>query len=298
MERVLVTGSSGFTARYVIPALGAADFEVWGLCHHTASGPRVLVADITDLRAVEDVIMRVQPSYVLHLAGTPSLPDSEIDTLRAVNVEGTRNVLSACAGLSVRPRRIVLASSGYVYGDTGGGPATEDQRANPIGEYGKSKLEMERVASGFRGRLPILIARPFNYTGVAHDARFIIPKLVKAYQTHAREISFADTYVVRDFSDVRWVASTYAQLLVAPENLDIVNICNGKGRSLGEIIELLDQISGYRPSSGERDLDHAIASPIRTLVGSNSRLKSAGIALSPYSLRETLRWMFSSGVSG
>ena len=291
MKRVLVTGSGGFTARYAIPALDAAGFEVWRLCHRTASGPRVLVADITDLGAIKDVVERVQPSHVLHLAGTPSLPDSEADTLYTVNVTGTNNLLSACVDVNVRPEKIVIASSGYVYGDTGRDPATEERNTIPIGEYGKSKLEMERAAKGFSGQLPVLITRPFNYTGAAHESRFIISKLVTAYRDHAEDVSFADLSVVRDFSDVRWVAHTYVRLLLSPDNPGVVNVCAGKGWLLREILDLLERITGHRPDRGDPVCGRVVASPIRTLVGSNNRLKASGIALSPYSLEETLRSM-------
>lgn len=287
---MLVTGAGGFTASYVIPALAAAGFEVWTIARGNTVGARELRADINDPAGMHQAVATAAPTHVVHLAGTSNLPDSEASTLFAVNAEGTRNLLNACARLATSPKRILLASSGYVYGDTGGGPADEDRVPTPVGAYGKSKLEMEAIAKRYSDQLGITIVRPFNYTGVGQDEKFIIPKLVAVFRERRHDVSFVDPRAVRDFSDVRWVADVYVRLLHFGTSPDVVNVCSGTGRSLLEVLDCLERLTGHRPDRtrlGQRD---AVPSNAR-LVGSNRRLMDMGIAAAPYSLEQTLSWM-------
>ncbi len=290
MSRALVTGATGFTARYVVPELERAGFEVWGVSRSIAPGPRSLRADVTDARAIGEAVAHAQPTHVVHLAGTSNLPDSEAETLFRVNVEGTRHLLDACARLSEPPQKILLASSGYVYGDTGEAPATEDRAPAPIGEYGRSKLEMERTAASWAARMPILVLRPFNYTGVGHDAQFLVPKLVRAYKERRATINFLDSEVRRDFSDVRWIAAVYATLLRSAAKPWCLNVCSGSGLPLLALADLLRGLTGHAPAI-VADPAPSARSAIRVLVGSTARLEALSLRRSAISIEDTLRWM-------
>jgi nucleoside-diphosphate-sugar epimerase len=279
VSRVLVTGATGFTARYVVPLLEHRGHEV----REFSSA----VVDVRDARGLREQIAGCRPEYVIHLAGTANLPDAAADVLFAVNVEGTRNLLEACAALDARPRKVILASSCYVYGDTGPSPATEDALLAPAGVYGRSKVEMERVAAAFFGRLPILILRPFNYSGVGHSERFLLPKLVRVFREGAADVSFVAPNVVRDFSDVRWVAQVYAGLLDSPQAGQAVNVCSGIGTPLRALVTMLEELTRHRPHQPAR-ANHTTRS---VLVGNAARLRQMGMSPSPYSLRDTLAWM-------
>ena len=287
-SRVLVTGSSGFTARHVIPMLEAAGNEVFGLARSIESTRRRIPCEIRDAVAVRDALARVRPDYVVHLAGTPNLPDSSADLAFSVNVEGTANLLEACAGLDERPKKIVLAGSAYVYGETGQEPAHEGAPLNPTNEYGRSKLQMERVAGRWFDTLPILVLRPFNYTGVGHEERFLVPKLVKLFRERGDDASFVDPNVVRDFSDVRWVAEVYVRALGLAESGKAVNVCSGESTPLSTLVSLLESLTGHRISSRSRSTPSS--GPGKRLVGS-PRLIHALVGRSPFRLEETLKWM-------
>lgn len=279
MSRVLVTGATGFTARHVVALLKERGHEVRGLSSKDC--------DIRDAAAVRDAVGAARPDKVIHLAGTPNLPDSQADHALSINVDGTVNLLEACERLPARPSRIILASSCYVYGDTGGAAMEESGALHPTGAYGRSKLEMERAAARWSGRLHILIARPFNYTGRGHGEQFLIPKLVRAFRETAPDASFVAPDIVRDFSDVRWVASVYAALLDLPQQAAAVNVCSGAATPLTELVDLLERLTGRRA----RARPPATRAMRSGLVGSPSRLRTLGIAASPYSLSDTLKWM-------
>jgi nucleoside-diphosphate-sugar epimerase len=226
----------------------------------------------------------------VHLAGTSNLPDSEHDTVFSVNVQGTVNLLEACERLAERPRKIILASSSYVYGDTGLAPASEDAPLRPRGAYGKSKCEMERAAARWFDRMPVLLVRPFNYTGVGHGRRFLVPKIVRAFRERAEDVSFVDPNSTRDYSDVGWVASVYVDLLKRQESGLAINVCSGVGTSLPSLVALLEELTGHSPSARPGQ-----ASGRKTaLVGNPTLLLSLLGKPSPHSLVDTLRWMLQS----
>ncbi len=284
MLRALVTGSTGFTASYVIPLLKKAGYDVAGLSTQDC--------DIRDRLSLVSAVKAIKPDYVLHLAGTPNVPDSCADLARTVNVHGTLHLLEACDSLVNTPNKIILASSSYMYGETGSQPVEEEAHLEPTGAYGRSKRDMEYAAREWFDRLPIVMVRPFNYTGVGHKERFLVPKLIRAFQERAQDVSFVDPHVIRDYSDVRWVAHVYVDLLRRGERGTAVNVCSGLGTPLPRIVTLLERISGHHP---EKRASENPATAKKVMVGNPGRLAKLGVEPSRYSLEQTLRWMLDSG---
>jgi len=64
-------------------------------------------------------------------------------------------------------------------------------------------------------RLPILILRPFNYTGVGQSDRFLCRSSCATSHTREALLRLGNLDVVRDFSDVRMVATAYCRLLAS-----------------------------------------------------------------------------------
>lgn len=287
--RVLVTGATGFTARYVVPRFEAAGAEVWKLARGAVAGERAISCDITDAPGVREAVNMVRPGYVIHLAGTSNLPDSKKETAFLVNVDGTRNLLEACNATHVKPK-VLLASSSYVYGDTGSEPVPESRAPVPANEYGRSKLAMERVAASWYDRIPIVIVRPFNYTGIGHGEQFLVPKLIRVFREKGDDVSFVDAAVERDFSDVRWLSDAYMALAEKGVTGKVYNVCSGIGTRLSEIVAILERLSGHRPASGSMSMA-AVKSRSR-MVGDPALLRS--LAGTPgFPLEATLAWMLS-----
>ncbi len=69
------------------------------------------------------------------------------------------------------------------------------------------------MARTYADRLPIVLTRPFNYTGVGQSESFVVPKLVSHFANRSASVELGNIDVVRDFSDVRAVAEAYVRLL-------------------------------------------------------------------------------------
>ena len=107
--------------------------------------------------------------------------------LRGFNAVGTTHLLDAIASLQSVPRRVVVASSANVYGNSTVEPITEATPPAPVNHYAASKMAMEAMARTYVDRLPLVITRPFNYTGVGGQVdHFLVPKLVAHFAERRR----------------------------------------------------------------------------------------------------------------
>jgi nucleoside-diphosphate-sugar epimerase len=294
MPRALVTGINGFTGRYLVAELEAAGFRVFGTAHHgEPAGGDVRTVDLCDRDRLRAVVAEVRPDVVAHLAAISFVPHGDAEAIYRVNVVGTRNLLDALAGLDARPRCVLLASSANVYGNAPVEVIDESVPPGPTNDYAVSKLAMEYLARIWMDRLPIVITRPFNYTGVGQPPNFLLPKVVSHFQTRAPVIELGNTDVARDFSDVRTVAAAYRRLLeVAPAG-EIFNVCSGRAYALDDVLGMMGRIAGYEI---EVRINPAFvrANEVMRLLGSAAKLEQAIGPLPAIPLEETLQWMYQS----
>lgn len=291
-KRALVTGLAGFTGRYVARELRAAGYRVFGTSvpGHEA-GEDMLPVDLTDRAAVAAAVHQVRPDVVVHLAAIAFVGHADIEQIYRVNVVGTRNLLEALAAAPARPSAVLVASSANIYGNADLPVLDEDVKPAPANDYAVSKLSMEYMARLWMDRLPIIITRPFNYTGVGQHENFLLPKIVSHFRRQAAGIELGNLHVWRDFSDVRMVAAAYRALLEKAPAGRAYNICSGTGYSLGEALEMMNRIAGYEI---EVRVNPAFvrANEVVRLVGDNGRLAAAVGGIVPVPLEQTLRWMY------
>ena len=139
-------------------------------------------------------------------------------------------------------------------------------------------------------KLPLLITRPFNYTGVGQEARYLVPKIVDHFQRRAATIELGNVNVARDFSDVRAIASAYQGLLESEAVHQVVNLCSGSSHTLKGIIELCTQQTAHQPDIVVNPA-FVRANDVKVLYGDNSRLKHWLPGWAPIPMAETLAWM-------
>jgi GDP-4-dehydro-6-deoxy-D-mannose reductase len=279
--RVLVTGADGFVGRHVVRALVRRGDAV-----HAASGPQVVegheTLDVTDAAAVNRVIEHSHPEAVIHLAGQSSVAVSHVDPVLSfrINALGTVHLLDAVRR-KARRARVLIVSSGEIYGRTHGRAAIEADVPAPLSPYASAKLAAEIVALQYaRGGLDVQIARPFNHIGPGQHPSFALPSFATqlraiAAGTQGPRILVGNLETVRDFSHVDDVVSAYLLLLARAEAGAVTNVSSGTGRSIRSLLDELLRVSGLSVSV---EVDPARFRPADApeLIGSPDRLKALG----------------------
>ena len=280
---ILLTGSDGFTGRYF------ADLAV-------SMGHRVmpLAANLTDRDALQREVLQMAPDAVMHLAAISFVGHSDDNAFYAVNAVGTMNLLAVLARLPESPRCVVLASSANVYGNCDASPVSEMQPPQPVSHYATSKLAMEHMSRTYSDRLPLVIVRPFNYTGPGQALNFVIPKLVDHFARRVPAVSLGNLNVEREFNDVQMVCNAYLQLLQRGKAGEVYNICSGRPYTLRHVIDILTLLSGH---SIDVVVDPALvrSSEVHRLCGSPAKLRTLlqqdGPITGDVPLEETLQRM-------
>lgn len=292
MPIALVTGFRGFTGQYLAPLLEAKGFDVYGLVHRKeVPREKEFCIDLCDRNAVNELICRIKPDVVVHLAAISFVAHDSVDEIYQTNILGTRNLLEALVSSGKTLRAVILASSANVYGNSEVNPIIETTSFNPGNDYAVSKLAMEHMARLWMKKLPIILVRPFNYTGVGQSPNFLIPKIVDHFRRGMTEIELGNLDVLRDFSDVRVVVDAYVRLIGLAPVGEAFNICSGTVISLGSLLKMMSEIAGY---SITVKVNPAFVrdNEIKCLRGSNQKLVDTIGELDSISLEQTLRWMF------
>ncbi|CAN7192142.1 GDP-mannose 4,6-dehydratase [Massilia sp. LjRoot122] len=291
-RRALITGLRGFTGYYMAQELTAAGYRVYGtVMPGEELGPDIFPVDLCDREAVARMVDEVQPDVVAHLAGIAFVAHTNSELIYRVNVVGTRNLLEALANGRHRPTSVLLASSANIYGNASVPVIDENVPPAPANDYAVSKLAMEYMARLWMDKLPITIARPFNYTGVGQTDNFLLPKIVSHFRRTEKRIELGNLAIARDFSDVRMVARAYRRLMAVAPAGEAFNVCSGSSHSLANLIDMMSEIAGYHIDVHVNPA-FVRANDVLTLSGSNSKLTAVIGQLDPTPLSETLRWMY------
>lgn len=280
--RILLTGASGFTGQHFQQAATRHGHEIVALS-----------VELTDASEVARSVERAGPCEALvHLAAISFVGHADESAFYAVNTVGTTNLLRAFDALpaSARPRKLLIASSANVYGNCPQSPIAETQPPAPVNHYATSKLAMEHMAMTFADRLPIVVTRPFNYTGPGQTHSFLVPKLVDHFTRRAPVIELGNLHVEREFNDVRMVCEAYLRLLDNGESGQIYNVCTGTAFSLQQVLDLLKNLTGH--DMGVRVNPAFVrASEVHRLCGAPEKLIGRIGPLPAYSLTDCLSVM-------
>lgn len=277
--RLFVTGGIGFTGQHLMRAARAAGYEVADYTGQLEEPVRL-----------RDEVAAFAPTAVVHLAAISAVTHADESDFYRVNVLGTQNLLRACAALTRKPARVLVASSANIYGSAPVSPISEDCPPAPQNHYAISKLASEHVCSMFREQLTINVVRPFNYTGVGHDLRFVVPKIVDAFRRRLPLLELGNLEVEREFNDVRFVMQAYLGLLDRADDGVTYNICTGKPFALRHVIEIARTLTGHDPEIAQNPA-FMRTNDIDRLFGDPARLRKAVPDLPEFTLEQTLRWM-------
>ncbi len=189
--------------------------------------------------------------YVLHQAALRSVPKSMDDpySYNDVNINGTLTLLRAASQKKIR--RLVMASSSSVYGDTDSFPESETFYPLLISPYALSKLAGEyycRIFSEHYG-LETVCLRYFNVFGprqaLDDEYAVVVPKFIHCIMHDQQPPVFGDGKQSRDFTFIENVISANYLAATAPGiKHEVLNVANGKDHTVLQLVEVLNKIFG------------------------------------------------------
>jgi GDP-4-dehydro-6-deoxy-D-mannose reductase len=293
--KVLVTGADGFVGRAVVRRLVDDGRDVFAAIRPTAAptkddlpealraAVRWLPLELTDGESVRKCVDHPYDA-VVHLAAVASGAEAQRDPGYAwtVNAAGTARLVDALSQARRDGRgdpRVLLVSTGEVYGRNDGTPRKETDPTAPCSSYAASKLGAEIAAlEGWRrSGLRVVIARTFAHTGPGQDPRFVIPafaqRLKFARKIGAPVVKVGNLEPVRELMHVNDAVDAYARLLVQGEAGAIYNVATGQGAKLEDLLFRMAAMLGVRPIV-EADPELMRPADIPYLVGDPTRLKS------------------------
>ena len=280
---ILLTGASGFTGLHLSRLARA-------IGHHVIP----LKANLNDAKAREEEVLAIKPDWVAHLAGISFVASKDQEAFYRVHALGTGNLLQSIAKLEQKPSKILLASSATVYGNSLNPFSEESQTLAPIDHYALSKVAMEDMAKTFFDSLPIVIARPFNYTGTGQKSNFLIPKLIDHFANKKEVIELGNLNIEREFNDVSMICEAYLGLLQWGIPNETYNVCTGHARSLQHVVDTLIHLTQHALEIKVNPV-FVRASEVHRMCGDPKKLqrifKDQGIILKIPSLENTLRSM-------
>ncbi|MDK8183665.1 NAD-dependent epimerase/dehydratase family protein [Paenibacillus sp. UMB4589-SE434] len=245
-KKLLLTGASGFTGYHACQRLVDLGIEVAALVRKpapglTAVGADVFICDMQQEELVQRIVERVQPNYVLHLAGMNAVAASWQYPTHAlhVNVMGTVHLLNALR--QVPDARSVIVTSKL--------KAILDPTVPPAHPYSYSKALQESVVLAWSAMygLDVMLAAPSNLIGPGPSTG--ICSLLGKY-TAERErghldaaFSLSAKHDKRDFLDVRDAIAAYEAILCHGERGKTYRVESGQQRTLEEVATLYRRLA-------------------------------------------------------
>ncbi len=253
--RFLITGGAGFLGAALANRLVKQGHVVRVLDDLTSGDPARLDpavlftrGDVADVPKLWTLLQDVDCVY--HLAARVSVPESILypREYNTVNVGGTVAVMEAIRDAGVK--RVVLASSGAVYGAQDQQPVHEGLPPHPDSPYAVSKLAAEHYVHtiGALWKIETVSLRIFNAYGPGQQLppshAPAIPQFLKQALTDGSLVAFGDGRQTRDFVYVDDVVNALEAAATARNvNREIINIGGGAETSIDQLIELIGRVT-------------------------------------------------------
>ncbi len=257
----LITGAAGFLGSALANQLAREGHQVRGLDDLSTGDPRVLSpdvhftrGDVNDRPKLWTLLQEVDCVY--HLAARVSVPESVLypREYNAVNVGGTVSMMEAMRDVGVR--RVILASSGAVYGDQGEQPLRETAIPDPHSPYAVSKVSAEHYIRtiGKLWGLETVCLRIFNAYGPGQHLPPSHPPVVPHFLRQALRggtlVVHGDDTQTRDYVYVDDVVSAMVAASTAPNiNGLVINVGSGTETSIRELVKKVSEVTGRKVDS-------------------------------------------------
>lgn len=311
--KILVTGGAGYIGSITVRELIKQNYEVVVIDNLTSGHQKALpqevplvINDIGNSRALEDIFLNNKIDAVIHFAGLIQMGESvkNPSLYYKNNVFNSLNLFDSMVKYNVL--KIVFSSSAGVYGNPQTIPIPEDIQKEPTNPYGETKLTIEKILHWYdiAYNLKSISIRYFNAAGAsldgevgeAHkDESHIIPNAIKValgqkekFEIFGKDYNTLDGTCVRDYIHVLDLANSHIlaiKSLLSGADSNCFNAGTGKGYSNLQIIEMVKKVSGV---NFKADFLEKRAGDAGTLIADSSKIKKELSFETKYSDIETI----------
>jgi len=280
--RFLITGGAGFigaalandlvcqghTVR-VLDDLSAGDWNRLDPAVHFTRG------NVEDKPKVWRLLNKIDCVY--HLAARVSVPESVLypREYNDSNVSGTVAIMEAMRDAGIK--RVVLASSGAIYGEQPIGKVHEKLLPNPTSPYAVSKLAAEGYVHTIGGQWNIetVALRIFNAYGpgqaVPPTHAPVIPQFVRQILGGGSLVIYGEGQQIRDYVYVDDVVRALAAAATAPNVASqIINIGTGVGTSINDLVKAIERVTGRQATTV---VNPSVSGGVSSLVADTGRAR-------------------------
>jgi len=290
MNKLLIFGIDSFTGNHLSQYLKNYSYSIYGTSLDKENNNNIYKCDITNKDQILKVLKVVNPQYIINLSAISFVAHGDNEAFYKVNTIGAVNIAQSILELSLNINKAIFVSSATVYGNQNREILDESLCPKPANHYGASKYAMECLLSNYFDKLPIIITRPFNYTGKGQADFFLVPKIVKHFKEKKETIELGNIDVIREFNDIYFLCEAYKRLLENNSTALIVNIASGRGIKLLDIIKIMQDITHHNINI-KINPKFIRKNEIKKLVGSNKKLFKLVHYIEQKNIKDTLKSM-------
>ena len=264
-KKILITGATGFVgshlAEYLVDKYN--DNEFYGTYLSDSSLKNLEAVrnhinltklDLSNEKEVFELIEKIKPSTIFHLAAMSSAADSFSSPAESIinNIHSQVNILEGVRKLNLVDSKILIISSAEVYGDVDKNDLPIDENVNfrPTNPYAVSKLTQDFLGLQYflSYNLKIIRVRPFNHIGPRQSPGFVVAafakKIVEIEKGKGNGVlTVGNLEAKRDFTDVRDMVKAYDLAVSIGVLGEVYNLGSGISYKISDILNKLLSLS-------------------------------------------------------
>ena len=294
MRKVLITGVTGFAGSHLVDyLLDRGDFDITGIwrwrsrtenIEHFQNKITLLECDLRDATSTSDVITKVKPDWIFHLAAQSLVPTSWNAPTESLttNVLAQVNIFEAVRRIGLKCRIQLACSSeeyGMVYPEET--PIKETNPLRPLSPYAVSKVAQDMLGYQYwmSWKVDSVRTRGFNHEGPRRGPVFVASDFAKQIADIERGrkspvLHVGNLEAKRDFTDVRDMVKAYVLALEKCQPGEVYNICSGSAWTIQAVLDRLLSLTKVKIDV-KQDPARLRPSDVPILLGDNSKFVGA-----------------------